>query len=178
LTSTCHRFPSYVVQIHPRPTSGGGSLALLPAGWRYKDRFASYGQAVHAFDWDGLYASYRGKEFFDWFRTRLLRLAQVVLIDSRTGVTEMGGVCTRQMAEVVVSFSAPNNQNIVGIERMLRTFQRQETIVARGHRKLGNVIVPTRVDPSELEDLRKFQESCPQGRELVFHTVKSRSERP
>ena len=152
---------SYLVPIHPksepdeRPTMG--SLSLLSAGWRYKDRFEGYAQAVRSFDWDGFYASYRGKEFVDWLRGELLKLGTVVLIDSRTGVTEMGGVCTRQLADVVVSFSAPNNQNIEGVARMAQTFRREKTLEARGRRKLETIIVPTRVDPSELEDLGRFK---------------------
>lgn len=154
---------TYLVPIHEKFTdrlsnaTPAGSLSLLPAGWRYGERFQAYGQAVQAFDWDGFYASYRGKEYFDWMRTRLLEMADVVLIDSRTGVTEMGGVCARQMADVVVSFSAPNNQNIDGIARMITSFKRKETIEARGNRQLDTIIVPTRVDPSELDDLAKFQ---------------------
>lgn len=63
---------------------------------------------MQGFSWEDFYASYRGKDFFDWLRSKLTSLAEVVLIDSRTGVTEMGGVCTRQMADVVVSLTAPN----------------------------------------------------------------------
>src|SRR5580658_4535310 len=153
---------SYLIRIHEKPKEGngsiGGSLSLLPAGWRYKERFAAYGQSVQAFDWEGFYASYRGKEYFSWLRSKLLAEAQVVLIDSRTGVTEMGGVCTREMADVVVSLAAPNNQNIDGVARMVRTFRRPETLEARDKRKIETIIVPTRVDPSELADLARFRE--------------------
>jgi hypothetical protein len=153
---------SYFIRIHEKPKVGngsiGGSLSLLPAGWRYKERFAAYGQSVQAFDWEGFYASYRGKEYFSWLRSKLLAEAQVVLIDSRTGVTEMGGVCTREMADVVVSLAAPNNQNIDGVARMVRTFRRPETLEARDKRKIETIIVPTRVDPSELADLARFRE--------------------
>jgi predicted acylesterase/phospholipase RssA len=158
-----HNLPplsTYLIPIHP-PTdaspTAGGSLSLLPAGWRYRDRFPAYGQAVSSFDWEGLYASQRGKDYFDWLRGKLHELADVVLIDSRTGVTEMGGVCVRQMADVVVSFVAPNHQNVTGTVRMVRTFVRPETIAARDDRKLDTVMVPTRVDTSELNDLQAFE---------------------
>ena len=154
---------TYLVPIHAgsakvesaSPTTG--SLSLLPVGWRYKERFQAYGQAVQAFDWDGFYGTYRGKDYFNWMQKKLLEVADVILIDSRTGVTEMGGVCARQMADVVVSFSAPNNQNIDGVARMIQSFKRKETIKARDNRGLDTIIVPTRVDPAELDDLTKFQ---------------------
>lgn len=154
---------TYLVPLHVAttdPSSGASpaaSLSLLPAGWRYKERFQAYGQAVQSFDWDGFYASYRAKDYFNWLSGKLLEAADVVLIDSRTGVTEMGGVCARQMADCVVSFSAPNNQNLDGIARMNNSFKRPETIEARDQRKLDTVIVPTRLDPAELKELKKFQ---------------------
>ncbi len=153
---------TYLFDVHPgNETSGDGQrrpLRLLPSGWRHRERFAAYAQSVQSFDWDGFYTHYRGKEFFDWLRDRLLALADVVLIDSRTGVTEMGGVCARQLADVVVSFSAPNNQNIEGVVRMTESFKRPETLKARDMRALETVIVPTRVDSSELDDLKRFEQ--------------------
>src|SRR5262249_27446570 len=109
---------TYLFQIHPPESGSAGSLSLLPAGWRHPARFEAYAEAVQSFDWEDLYVSFRGKEFFDWMRARLLQSADVVLVDSRTGVTEMGGVCARQLADVVVAFCAPNTQNVDGVARM------------------------------------------------------------
>ena len=36
----------------------------------------------------------------------------------RTGVPDMSGVCTRQLADVIVVFCAPNDQNPGGVETM------------------------------------------------------------
>ena len=79
-------------------TEGGPALWLLPAGCRGGGHFQAYVQQVQAFDWTDFYASCHGAAYFEWMREQLLGLADVVLIDSRTGVTEMGGVCARQMA--------------------------------------------------------------------------------
>src|SRR5260370_19334943 len=38
-----------------------------------------------------------------------------VLIDSRTGLTDIGGICTRVMPEKLVLVFAPNHQNIDGV---------------------------------------------------------------
>ena len=69
-----------------------------------------------------------------------------VLIDSRTGVTEVGGVCTRQLADVVVSFCAPNYQNLAGAERMAAAFVPSDQRRERGERELEVLVVPARVD--------------------------------
>jgi tetratricopeptide (TPR) repeat protein len=141
------------------PNGRDGALWLLPAGLRAKDRFAAYAQAVQTFDWSDFYADFQGELYFDWLRRQLLTQNQVdiVLIDSRTGVTEMGGVCTRQMADVVVSFCVPNAQNLRGVEEMARSFTRPEIIEHR-QRPLDLVIVPTRIDISELADRNAFEQ--------------------
>ena len=151
----------------------GGELWLLPAGWRasrktpkegelpFDDRFPKYAATVQDFNWSEFYNAYDGEAFFDWFRERLLKGAplsagatddgsrrgfDVVLIDSRTGVTEVGGVCTRQLADVVVSFCAPNYQNLAGAERMSESFSQPKIMEARGKRSLEVVVIPARVD--------------------------------
>lgn len=134
-----------------------GRLELLGAGWRAGDRFADYANAVQRFDWNAFYASYRGIDYFAWLREQLLENADVVLIDSRTGVTEMGGVCTRQMADVIVAFVAPNEQNVGGTRRIAESLVLTETLrKERRGRDLHLLTVPTRVDmSSDIKD--RFQ---------------------
>jgi predicted acylesterase/phospholipase RssA/tetratricopeptide (TPR) repeat protein len=147
---------TYLYPIHLPTADQEAGLWLLPAGWRHQDRFQAYAEAVQAFDWEDFYLSFRGKEFFDWMRSRLLDFSNVVLIDSRTGVTEMGGVCARQMADVVVSFCAPNSQNVEGVTKMVKSFRKPETMAARDHRSLETLVIPTRVDPQEVQKLEEF----------------------
>lgn len=123
-----------------------GRLCLLGAGWRDGERFPAYANAVQAFDWDDFYANLHGQAYFEWLRGALGEVADIVLIDSRTGVTEMGGVCTRQLADVVVALVAPNRQNIDGSGRMAASFTRPEVLAERGQRRLDLVMVPSRVD--------------------------------
>jgi hypothetical protein len=73
----------------------------------------------------------------------------VVLIDSRTGVTEMGGVCTRQMADAVISFCAPNWQNLDGVARIVSSLGTAAANQARFNRDLQVLVIPTRIDDSE-----------------------------
>ena len=184
----------------PLPNNpNGGELWLLPAGWRasrktpkegelpFDDRFPKYAATVQDFNWSEFYNAYDGEAFFDWFRERLLKGAplsagatddgsrrgfDVVLIDSRTGVTEVGGVCTRQLADVVVSFCAPNYQNLAGAERMSESFSQSKIMEARGKRSLEVVVIPARVDEAGETDAqntfrREFQNA--RGFEGVHH---------
>ena len=163
---TLHRqLPPVAAALYPirKPaTAGAPALWLLPAGWRGGDRFQPYVQQVQAFDWADFYAACHGAAYFEWLREQLLALADVVLIDSRTGVTEMGGVCARQMADVVISFSAPNEQNLAGVRQMGDSFQGEKTSAARreiGRQPVGVVVVPARLDLSaETDDLNHFEQ--------------------
>jgi hypothetical protein len=166
-------YPIYLPQSPTDKRAAG--LWLLPSGWRTTgrkeggsqpagrtskdDRFSRYAEAVQSFDWADFYTQYDGESYFKWFRDQLLpfpaqtseigddRLGfDAVLIDSRTGVTEMGGVCTRQLADVVVSFCAPNYQNLDGVARMSESFVREDLRKLRGGRLPEVVVVPARVD--------------------------------
>src|ERR1041385_3447955 len=151
----------------------------MSAGWRPGDRFPAYAQSVQAFDWDDFYRSYQGHEFFDWFAGQLRTMAHVILIDSRTGVTEMGGVCARHLADVVVSFCAPNAQNLHGVDRMVKSWDRDDVKAARRQRPLDSVIVPTRIEGNETEKLTRFLKDFeqvldrPGQRPSLFNEVRS-----
>ncbi len=128
-----------------------GGLWLLTAGSRGGDRFDAYAETVQRFDWDQLYARFEGETYFEWMRRQFLEsdFADIVLIDSRTGVAEMSGVCTRQLADVVVMLSAPNEQNLDGVARMARSFTRPELRAARGDQAIELVMVPARLHEAE-----------------------------
>ena len=136
----------------------GASLSIIQAGCRRGEDFPEYAQTVHSFNWNDFYDNWDGQEFFEWFRKEIDKQADIVLIDSRTGVTEMGGVCTYQLADIVVMFVAPNDQNIDGTVKIAQSLSNPELIrIGRKGRELSLVIVPSRVDNGEKELLDNFQ---------------------
>ncbi|MCP4696084.1 MAG: hypothetical protein GY862_04445 [Gammaproteobacteria bacterium] len=74
------------------------------------------------------------------------RKADVVLIDSRTGVTEMGGVCTYQLADMVLMFCSAAKQCIHGTDMMAKDFNRPKIKKWRQGRVLDLLIIPARVE--------------------------------
>lgn len=128
-----------------------GTIRLLTAGCRSEKRFNDYANGVQRFDWAEFYAAYQGEAYFEWMRRQLLGadVADVVLVDSRTGVAEMSGACTRQLADVVVVFCAPNDQNLEGVALMAESFTRPDVIAARRGRGIELVMVPARIDVGE-----------------------------
>ncbi|HEX6704499.1 MAG TPA: NB-ARC domain-containing protein [Albitalea sp.] len=136
-----------------------GRLRMLTAGCRSEERFGDYAEAVQEFDWTGFYAGFQGAAYFEWLRRQLTTQAgaDLVLVDSRTGVTEMSGVCTRQLADVVVTFCAPNDQNLQGVAMMADSFVRPDVLSARSQRPMELVMVPARIDVSEGRPVDVFE---------------------
>lgn len=93
-----------------------GSLSLLLAGKLDE----GYADRLHAFDWQPFYGFNAGAAAIETLRKQLTGKADIVLIDSRTGVADAGGVCTVQMPDGIVLMTAANDQSFNGIERVGR----------------------------------------------------------
>lgn len=146
----------FVIPIRPGD-SNGGALLLVPSGRRGGPELARYAERVRRFDWDDFYANWEGERFFDWFRTEAEQLADVVLVDSRTGITELTGVTTFHLPDVVVMFVAPNNQNLDGVRVMAKSLTADEVVSeGRRGRPLSLLFVPSRIDQSESESQAAF----------------------
>lgn len=94
-----------------------GSLSLLTAG-RID---AGYDTRLAALDWQEFYQSSAGASAVETLRAQLADQADVILIDSRTGYTDAGGICTIQLPDGVVLVTAPNQQSLEGIDRVARS---------------------------------------------------------
>ena len=143
-----------------REYEGGGELRVLTAGRRdgeYQDKYAS---AVQSFDWNDFYEKWEGAAYLNFFRRDLESSgADVLLVDSRTGVTEQSGVCTHDLADVVVLFCAASDQSLRGTQWMVDTLSRGDLIAARGGRPLDLLVVAARVDQrAEVTHLGEFRE--------------------
>jgi cellulose biosynthesis protein BcsQ len=155
---------NFIVAIYEQ-LPGGGRLDLMPAGQRQSpEQLARYALALRTFDWQDFYYNWEGDLFFEWLRRSLgMPRYDLILVDSRTGVTEMGGICGYQLADVIVMFCAPNNQNMQGTANMLRDFRSASVEGLRHGRALDIVVVPARVeqrDPVLLDEFfRRFDEN-------------------
>jgi formylglycine-generating enzyme required for sulfatase activity len=160
---------------------GRGRLELMPAGRRASDDDRrAYALAVRTFDWQDFYFNWEGEAFFEWLRRQLVGsgdgdsgLYDLVLADSRTGVTEMGGVCACQLADTVVMLTAANHQNIEGTRELAADLGSAAVRTLRRKRPpLQIVVVPARVEqraPELLADfIRRFDEAFGGERPAVF----------
>ena len=98
-----------------------GSLHIMPAG-----RFDSdYARRLDALDLNSLYRQGLGEPLIRSFKKNLVESGRYdyVLVDSRTGISEGAGICTRDLADLVMILSGLNRQNVEGTSEFLREFR-------------------------------------------------------
>lgn len=135
-------------------------LWLLHAGCRAGGSEANYTKTINALDWTRFYDDYGGYDFIEWLKFEFRKDMDFVLIDSRTGLTEMGGICTQHLADMAICFLAPNDANLYGIERITRALLGDALKKLRGSGRPMSVFpIPTRVDTQgDTQQLVLFEE--------------------
>ena len=101
----------------------GGRLWIMPSGRHATHaQRATYAQRLSQIDWGALYAERDGYLLFEDLKEQWRQAfnPDYVLIDSRTGHTDVGGICTRQLPDAVVILFFPNEQNLRGLTRVVR----------------------------------------------------------
>jgi hypothetical protein len=133
----------YVVPLNWRFESGG-VLDFIPAG-RFGD---SYAERVAAFDWQELYERKGGGDFMEAVKESMRDEYDVVLIDSRTGLSDTAGLCTVQLPDKLVVCFTFNHQSVEGAAGVARSVLEQ-----RGDRHLEIYPVALRVEDGERDKL-------------------------
>jgi MinD-like ATPase involved in chromosome partitioning or flagellar assembly len=102
----------------------GGQIWVMPAG----RRDAEYQSALAQIDWLKLYREQEGFLLFEDTKAQWEQEYQpdYVLIDSRTGHTDVEGICTRQLPDAVVVLFFPNEQNLVGLQEVCERIRNEE----------------------------------------------------
>jgi cellulose biosynthesis protein BcsQ len=101
---------------------GNADIWAMPAGRRNRE----YSHRLASIDWQALYTLQRGYLFFEDLKQQWRALNfDYVLIDSRTGHTDVGGICTRQLPDAVALMFFPNDQNLIGLESVVRDIREE-----------------------------------------------------
>ncbi|MBM2621094.1 tetratricopeptide repeat protein [Actinoplanes sp. LDG1-06] len=116
---------------------GGGTLDYLSAGQQNHE----YAGALTEVNWDDFYAHQDGGRFFDAMRADMKEHYDYTLIDSRTGHSDIAGICTGHLPDVLVDCFTLSEQGIDGAAQMARQ------LLSR--REIRVLPVPMRVDPAE-----------------------------
>lgn len=130
------------------------SLGLIPAGQYLA---ADYSAKLNELNWSTIFSDERdGIAFFQVFLDRIRDelSPDVLVIDSRTGFSEIGGLCTQQLADETVILSSLANES-VKMTRHLAQLIRNSEISKRLKKEVGTKIVVCRVPkPSNVEKLK------------------------
>lgn len=101
-----------------------GQLWIMPAG--RKD--AHYNACRAALSWADLYENHHGEQFVENWKAALHNHyhPDYVFVDSRTGLTDVGGICTLHLPDLVVMLLALNAQNVKGVAAVAKTIRESE----------------------------------------------------
>ncbi len=113
----------------PLKVEAPGQIWLMPSG-RKDD---AYAERLHRMDWSFFYETGIAEPLIANWKKAIERAFKpdYVLIDSRTGLTDVGGVCTLHFPDIVVLLFALNRQNLfgtAGVRRAIAQAQRREPI--------------------------------------------------
>lgn len=146
---------------------GPGSITLLAAG---RAPSPEYWRTLGAMDWHRLFFAREagdtpvGVELFLDLRERIeaALTPDYLLIDARTGITEVGGVALSLLADAVVCIAAHNKENLDGARAVLRSVKAAPGLVEGRVVRLLPVLsrIPATLDPAEeaqlVERVRTF----------------------
>ena len=122
----------------------GGRLDFLSAGRQNRD----YSAAVCSLDWDNFYDRLGGGRFFRAMREDMKQKYDYVLIDSRTGLSDVADICTIELPDVLAICFTLSDQSIEGAANVARQIS--------GRYRDRNIRVlpfPMRIEDGEKEKL-------------------------
>lgn len=127
--------------VRPLSVPDAPVLHLINAG-----RFdADYPRRPHEVDWKQASTEGLAERAEDW-RDAWSAEADIILCDSRTGLSDLGGISTIHMPDVLVVLITPSDQSVDGVERAALACREQQAHIPFTRAPLRIVPIPTRID--------------------------------
>jgi MinD-like ATPase involved in chromosome partitioning or flagellar assembly len=131
---------------------GKGRLSVLSAG-RNDEKYAA---GLQSLNFGELFAEHGLGSYIETLRNEWISEFDFVLIDSRTGVTDIGGICTVHLADVLVLLFTANDSSSDGALEIVERARKAQEHLPLDRRRLLAVPVPAR-DESRTEYERATQ---------------------
>jgi len=127
-------------------------VSILPAGRQNEEYITN----LEELNWKAFFKEFRGYGFIKYLLKLFIDKGfDYILIDSRTGFTDISGVCTMALPDVVVLLFTYNQQNIDGIKIAV---DKTRAFSKNNERKTPEIILrASRVDTSVLHSKDKWQ---------------------
>jgi MinD-like ATPase involved in chromosome partitioning or flagellar assembly len=106
----------------------------------------AYEARIQDIDWAALYEHHQFGTILEDLRTRWTTGYDFVLIDSRTGVTDIGGICTAQLPDILVFMFTANHQSLEGAIRVVRRADEARNRLPYDRARLLALPIPSRFD--------------------------------
>jgi cellulose biosynthesis protein BcsQ len=114
-----------------------------------------YASRVQSVSWPALYERAFGRHL-EHARAEWTRAYDFILIDSRTGLSDVGGVCTIQLPDTLVALFTPNQQSLDGALRVAKSAAAAQKKQPIDRAQMRVVPVVTRVEMNEYEQYRAW----------------------
>lgn len=125
---------------------GKGRLSILSAG-RNDDKYSA---GLHSLNFPELFDKHGLGSYIETLRNEWISEFDFVLIDSRTGVTDIGGICTVHLADVLVLLFTANDSSSDGALEIVERARKAQEHLPLDRGRLLAVPVPAR-DESRTE---------------------------
>lgn len=102
------------------------SLWLMTSGQLSEN----YPSKVLDFDWTEFFRSANGGDFLEGMRNQWLEEYDFTLVDSRTGITDTGGICTIMLPDLIVPVFVSNQQSLDGVVDVITRAQARRNDLA------------------------------------------------
>jgi len=123
-----------------------GQLSLLTAGRNGE----FYTARLHSLDFNDLFENHDLGSYIEKLRSEWISEFDFVLVDSRTGFTDIGGICTVHLADVLILFFTTTESSVVGALSVVERARKAQERLPLDRRRLLAVPVPAR-DESRTE---------------------------
>lgn len=119
---------------------------------------ADYAEMIQSLNWDELFQKHDFGEYLCKLREEWRDEYDVVLIDSRTGMSDIGGICTILLPDALVMLFTANQQSIEGTAEVVRRARAaQETLPVERGRMLAVPILSRDDRRTEYEQSERWR---------------------
>lgn len=113
-------FPDWRDYITTLDIASDRRLSMLTANDGGEDSM----RILSEFSWGEFFADCSGGKFIESLRESWKENFDITLIDSRTGLTDSGGICTIQLPDALVAVFSANRQSLFGIKDIIARSQK------------------------------------------------------